>query len=214
MKKFMSILLVALVVGFPVKNISQTSSYGYSTGNEIVSLVDGQQYSVGKYYGVELTKEEEEKLLKKVSTELKSKLEEIKKLDKKKYNSLLRSTSSNSMFFDGSFSGSGYVNGIELNEYAQDTKKQTELEIDIELIGLKYKNADANTQAGYKKDLTQKLSELFDLKEAKKQGEVKQLEKRLSDLKESLQARKQNKNEIVQRRIQEMLGDSRYLRWE
>ena len=51
------------------------------------------------------------------------------------------------------------------------------------------------------------------MREAQKQEEVKQLEKRLQDLKESLQMRKQNKEEIVNRRIQELLGNSKYLRW-
>ncbi len=96
----------------------------------------------------------------------------------------------------------------------ENLKKEKELEIDAELLALKIKNEDGSTQQKLKGELAGVLNQLFEIKEKRKETEIKQLEKRLQELKESIQARKQNKNEIVQRRIQEMLGDSRYLRWE
>ena len=75
-------------------------------------------------------------------------------------------------------------------------KKQKELEIDVELYALKYKNADNASQQKIKSDLQAALNQLFDIRESQKQDEVKQLQKRLQELQESLQARKQNKNEI------------------
>jgi len=161
--------------------------------------------------GKELSKEEEEKLLKNLTPEVRSKLEEVKKLNKEKYYQLLR-TSFPFGYLTTAFSNQEVYTGL-LNA-GENFKKEKELEIDAELLALKIKNAEGNTQQKLKSELAGVLNQLFDIKEKKKETEIKQLEKRLQELKESIQARKQNKNEIVQRRIQEMLGDSRYLRWE
>ncbi|MEW6654690.1 MAG: hypothetical protein AB1394_14655, partial [Bacteroidota bacterium] len=155
-----------------------------------------------------LSKEEEEKLLKTLSPEMKAKLEEVRKINKEKYYQLLRQASNVALSFTGSFFD------YELKEKDKRQKRQNELEIDIEILVLKFKNADPAVQSKIKSELAALLSELFELKEAWKEEEVKRLEKRLQELKESLQARKQNKNEIVARRLQELLGDARYLKWE
>lgn len=162
-------------------------------------------------YSGDLTKEEEEKLLKNLSPETRTKLEEIKKLNKNKYNQLLRETT-----FYGALTywDKNTPAVLDFRKQTEETKKQKELEIDVELLALKYKNADSGNQSKIKSELSSKLSELFDIKELKKQEEVKQLEKRLQELKESLIARKQNKNEIVARRVQELLGDAKYLKWD
>lgn len=172
-----------------------------------------QEYSV---QGKEMSKEEEERCLKNISPELKAKLEEVKKLDKVKYYSLLRQAGyllsySPPMEFHGTGSRS-YTSDPKF--YLDQHKKKVELEVNVEYFALKYKNSDIASQQKIKSELQSALNQLFDIREFQKQEEVKQLEKRLQELKESLQARKQNKSEIVQRRIQEMLGDSKYLRWE
>lgn len=170
--------------------------------------------------GGEMGKEEEERLLKNLSPEMKTKLEEVKKSNKNKYYQLLRGSSPLSTLFAPSISGA-YSLGRSLTSFedsykerSERIKKQIELEIDVEIFALKYKNADSANQQKIKSDLQAALNQLFDIRESQKQEEVKAMEKRLHELKESLQARKQNKNEIVQRRIQELLGDSKYLRWE
>ena len=164
--------------------------------------------------GKEMSKEEEQKLISKLSPEMKSKLEEIKKLNKDKYYQLLRQTS---FFGVWSISEDAPIaipgNFFNSGERSEQYKKQKELEINVELLALKYKNANASDQSKIKSDLSNTLSQLFEMREAQKQEEVKQLEERLQDLKESLQMRKQNKEEIVNRRIQELLGNSKYLRW-
>jgi len=161
--------------------------------------------------GKELSKEEEEKLLKNLSPGIRAKMEEIKKLNKNKYYQLLR-TSFPFGYLATTFSNQEEYTGL-LNSN-ENLKKEKELEIEAELLALKIKNVEGGSQQKLKNDLAGILNQLFDLREIRKEIEVKQLEKRLQELKESLQARKQNKNEIVQRRIQEMIGDSRYLRWE
>ena len=172
---------------------------------------EAESVYLAQVQGKELSKEEEEKLLKNLTPEVRSKLEEVKKLNKEKYYQLLR-TSFPFGYLTTTFSNQEVYTGI-LNA-GENFKKEKELEIDAELLALKIKNAEGNTQQKLKSELVGVLNQLFDIKEKRKEAEIKQLEKRLQELKESIQARKQNKNEIVQRRIQEMLGDSRYLRWE
>ncbi|MCX6169531.1 MAG: hypothetical protein NTX65_09330 [Ignavibacteriales bacterium] len=218
MKKIIAFLTLVLFAMPFVKNFSQEES---SNSGAVAQLYNNlaQVYTV---QGKEMSKEEEERLLKNLSPEIKTKLEEVKKLDKNKYYQLLRESSPFSALVVPSLSGTySYSNGHALSLYEnsykernEKIKKEKELEIDVELYALKCKNADKANQQTLKKELQSSLSQLFDIRESQKQEEVKQLEKRLQDLKESLQARKQNKDEIVQRRIQELLGDSRYLRWE
>ncbi len=201
MKKLTSLFVfVMLVVPF-VKTLPQETTNNTGALAQIYSeLAHG--YSV---QGKEMSKEEE-KLLKTIPAEIKTKLEEVKKLNKNKYYELLRIFPYGVASFNGPFEG--------LIGSQPDLIKQKELEVYVELLSLKYKNSDASVQSKLKSDLLAKLSELFEIREAQKEREVKKLEERLRDLKKSLQARKQNKNEIVQRRIQELLGDSKYLRWE
>lgn len=152
----------------------------------------------------EMSKEQEENILINLSPEAKSKMEEIKKLDEIKYYQLLDSF--NSRDFPNSTENPSSTSKIEI-------KKEKLLEIDVQLLTLKYKNADAASKSKIKKDLTAKLSDLFDIREAKKQKQVKRLESRLQELNESLEARKKNKDVIIERRIEELLGNSKYLEW-
>jgi hypothetical protein len=164
--------------------------------------------------GKEMSKEDEQKILKRLSTEMKSKLDEIKKLNKEKYFQLLRQNSFPgvwSLSEDAPIAIAGSLIGS--TERSEQYKKQKELEVGIELLALKFKNANSSEQSKLKSDLAASLSDLFEIRESQKQEEVKQLEKRLQDLKESLKMRKENKTEIVNRRIQELLGNSKYLRW-
>lgn len=172
-----------------------------------------------RVYGGELTQEEEDKYLKKFSPEVRAKLEEIKKLNKNKYNQLLRS--------QGFFLGSDFYNSAvslyetqrgeyssrKFDQQGESSKKQTEVEIDVELILLKYKSADETQRQKLRGDLYNALVKLFDIRESFKQEEIKSLEKRLQELKESLNTRKQNRENIVSRRIKELLNEKDELRW-
>jgi hypothetical protein len=211
-------VFVLLVIPF-IKILPQETT---SSSGMIAQLHDGLANSFSySVQGGEMSKEEEERCLKNISPELKAKLEEVKKLNKNKYYQLLRESSSlsnlNYYFTQSALSSTGKAFSAYEEVYKErneQMKKQKELEIDAEIYALKYKNADNTNQQKIKSDLQSALNQLFDIREAQKQEEVKSMEKRLQELKESLQGRKQNKNEIVQRRMQEMLGDSKYLRWE
>ncbi len=206
MKQLTAILIFALFALPLVKTLPQATTNNSGALTQVYSEL-AQAYSV---QGGELSKKEEEDRLSRLTPEVRAKMEEIKKLNKNKYNQLLRS----SFPFGVMRNYSGALEDVGLFNSNENQKKEKELEIDAELLALKYKGADSNSQQKMKNDLTNTLNQLFDIREAQKQDEVKQLQKRLQDLQESLQARKQNKSEIVQRRIQELLGDSKYLRWE
>lgn len=216
MKKLTGILIFILLALPFVKILPQATTDNSGELTQVYSAL-AQTYSV---QGGELSKEEEERLLKNLSPEMKAKLEEVKKLNKNKYYQLLRETSYSfgwNTLFSPTVSSTGKTLTLYEEAYKErneQMKKQKELEVDVELYALKYKNADNANQQKIKTDLQASLNQLFDIRESQKQDEVKQLQKRLQELQESLQARKQNKNEIVQRRIQELLGDSKYLRWE
>lgn len=206
MKRKMILLVIALLLCGSRQILPQAATY--SSGNaESLYKELAQAYTV---QGKEMNKEEEEKILKSLSPESKSKLEEIKKLNRNKYYQLLRE-----IFYSAPYivAGLSAEEAGAKEEFTQ-RKREQELEIDMELLTLKYKNADKSEQQKLKAKLTGMLNKLFDIRESQKQGEVIRLEKRLQELKESLQARKENKDEIVQRRIQELLGDSKYLKWD
>jgi hypothetical protein len=214
MKKVILFIVVLLIGRAQV--LPQTPIYSSGQEDKLYKEL-AQSYTL---QGKEMSKEEEERLLKNISAELRSKLEEIKKLNKNKYYQLLRSYS-----FSVSYGGEPAVTNLSsgnswssldeaYKERIERSKKQKELEIEVELFVLKYKNADGSNQPKIKSELQSALNQLFELREAQKQEEVKSLEKRLQELKESLQVRKQKRDEIVQRRVQELLGDSRYLKWD
>ncbi len=212
MKKLIAIFILLLSLGLNANLYSQ--EYALAAGEYLETYLNSpQEYSTGHYFGKEVSKEQEEKILQSLSLEMKAKLLEIKKLDKNKYQQLLRG------FPYGYFSSWSYdgnkpalIAGLEGSDKSY--KKEKELEIDVELLALKYKGQDSQSQQKTKTELYSKLSELFEIKESDKEADIKKLEKRLSELKESLKERKQNKEEIVQRRIQELLKDAKYLRWE
>ncbi|RJQ62435.1 MAG: hypothetical protein C4517_06475 [Stygiobacter sp.] len=207
MKRKMILLVIALLLCGSRQILPQAATY--SSGNaESLYKELAQAYTV---QGKEMSKDEEEKLLKNLSSEMKEKLEEIKKLNKEKYQQLLRSSSYANVFSTGYAQAEGVFG---LRGLSEKYRKGQELEIDMELLTLKYKNADKTEQQKLKSDLQVVLNKLFDIRESQKEGEVINLEKRLQELKESLQVRKQKKDEIVQRRIQELLGDSKYLKWD
>ena len=210
MKKLIILFAAVIFAGPLLKTGGQTviNSSGLASTYE-----DAESSYLAEFQGKELTKEQEDRILKNLSPEMKSKLEEVKKLNKDKYYQLLRTVSSSGYLF-ASVAGSEISSGNSLavyedqfREQKEKVKKQKELEIDVELYALKLKSADNANQKTIKKELQSSLSQLFDIRESQKQAEVKQLEKRLQELKESLQARKQNKEEIIQRRIQELQGD-------
>lgn len=208
MKKHFIIILILILAIPAVKIYSQD-----------ILETDRTKHAFRIYEG-EMSQGEEEKYLKNFSPEARAKLEEIKKLNKNKYYGLLRNRSIYSI--DGFYSTGVALYEAARGEYlsqnksdaqSESNKKQMEAEIDVELILLKYKNADEAQQQKMRSELSNALGRLFDIRETFKQQEIRSLEKRLQELKESLNTRKQNRENIVNRRIKELLNEKDDLRW-
>lgn len=203
------LIIVILLLAVPVARI-------YS---QVVFEDDRAKHALRIYAG-EMSQEEEEKYLKNLSPETRAKLDEIKKLNKNKYYQLLRNRNIYSLdgFYSTGVALYDAVRGEQLSAKKSDlqsdaSKKQMEAEIDVELVLLKYKNADEAQQQKMRSELGNALGRLFDIRESYKQEEIKNLEKRLQELKESLNTRKQNRENIVNRRLKELLNEKDDLRW-
>ncbi|HOI29165.1 MAG TPA: hypothetical protein PLZ15_05325 [Melioribacteraceae bacterium] len=208
MKKYSLIILILLLAFSAARTYSQ------------VTIDSDRSKHALRVFGGEMTQEEEEKYLKNLSPETKTKLEEIKKLNKNKYYQLLRNRSIYSIdgFYSTGVALYETARGEYLSQKKSDTqsevnKKQMEAEIDVELILLKYKSADEAQQQKMRSELSNALGKLFDIRETFKQEEIRSLEKRLQELKESLNTRKQNRENIVNRRLKELLNEKDDLRW-
>lgn len=168
------------------------------------------------YLGNEkLTEKEEQEYLSKISNEqLKKELKEIKKLDEKKYFSLLRRTSFMSLPSIYSIGGNSEFMISGEREVSELRNKISELELYSEVLGVKYQEADQANKQKLSSQLKTTLSEAFDLRESQRKEEVEKLEKKLAELKESIQIRKQNKEQIVEERIRTLTGKGKYLKWD
>lgn len=159
-------------------------------------------------------KEEQEYLSRITNAQLKQELQQIKKLDEKRYYSILRRTSYFSLPSIYAIEGSGV--SIVGEEHGSDNlrKKITELEMYSEVLSTKYLHADQADKQKLSSQLKTTLSEAFDLRESQRKEEVEKLENKLADLKESIQIRKQNKEQIVEERFRTLTGKGKYLKWD
>lgn len=162
-----------------------------------------------------LTEKEEKEYLSKISNEqLKRELMEIKKLDEKKYFSLLRRTSLMSLPSIYSIGGNSEFMISGEREVSELRNKISELELYSEVLGVKYQEADQADKQKLASQLKSTLSDVFDLRESQRKEEVAKLEKKLSELKESIQIRSNNKEQIVDERFRTLTGKGKYLKWD
>lgn len=93
-------------------------------------------------------------------------------------------------------------------------KKQLQLERDCRKLAQEYrKSKDDTRKFQVKADLKNKLTELFNLREAERAGKVTELEQELAQLKEMLAFREKNKDKIIEKRLNEMIGENEKLEW-
>ncbi len=150
-------------------------------------------------------KNTEHQYLQSLNNILRLQLKKIKRFDKKAYERLLQKTYFNTMDIP-------FFNKFD-KKRMESRKEISSLEIETTSLALTYKNDASADKSKIKKELTEKLNELFTLKEKNKQQDVARLEKKLKDLKRSLAIRNQRKDEIIERRLNELIGDEKYLEW-
>ena len=148
--------------------------------------------------------------LKALKPDLVKELDEIKEINKHKYNELL-----NKVYWKN-FPGTPFFEELDENEKErlELSKEIVELEIRSEALGIKYREVAESEKAKIKKDLRQTLLKLFEAREKEREIDVAMLEKELKELQHSLQKRKTYKDEIVKRRLEELIGENKYLEWD
>ena len=123
--------------------------------------------------------------------------------------------------------GKVYINGEEVDEedgsYVLDLKGDGEvLALDLDgLLVLRERTMEVETyrlseqirtmEDGEPRkqrltELSEKLNNIFDLKQVNRRSEIEQLESRLEELQRGLQEREQMRARIIQRRLKELLG--------
>jgi len=161
-------------------------------------------------YIVQVNEQDEQKILSRISPELKNELLKVKVVDQDRYKELLRECSSGIYVYEGYL---GYMESFEKERFEAE-KRINELELLTESLGIRYEYAkNDNDKQKIIADLKSNLNQLFDAKEKSRSLEVQMLERELTQLKESLKVRQQNKSDIINRRLNELIGKGDYLDW-
>jgi len=157
----------------------------------------------------QFTKENEDKILKTLPSDVKEDLLEVKKIDKDKYYKIL--SEAPHFFFD-------LENAFMLDPFEKKRMEQSQQvghwEMHTKALGFLYQHSVQNKKPEIKAKLQTKLDRLFDLKEEERKLEVKMLEHQLQELKTYFEARKNNKAQIINRRLNELIGMGEYLDWD
>ncbi len=162
----------------------------------------------GNFFKV--SKEEEAEYLKNLSPKLKKEMLELKQIDEKAYNKILWKTR-----FNYSLSGLNLGALFSNDKKAASKKKEmSELELYTQILGAKIKHAGSKDREAMSKQLRENLNRLFDLKQENRNKELGSLREKITELSKSIEKRQRNKNAIIQRRIEELTGESEYLKWK
>jgi hypothetical protein len=208
MKKILTLALAALLLSAPVILAQEPEPPKAPPAAQEKGLQRG-----GKNFRADfkMTPEDEQKIIASFSEETKKALEVLKSSDMRAYNRALRRAEYRKFaMLDMSLMDDGQK---RFQQKAESRKQMMELEIQSEALGVQYEKAEAAQKAKLKSDLQNKLSQLFDMKEAQQKEEVQNLEKRLAELKEKLDVRQKNKSQIIERKMQDYLDEEDYLEW-
>lgn len=177
------------------------------------------EYTINKKYYEDLekgklpSKSDEEKYLNRIPGDLRKKLSEAKRIDKKWYYRLLKEAWNIYNYF--SYPAQVYPFRLSSQELKIGLiKKEMHKNIELRILHMKHIHARENEKGSIRKQMATKLNELFDVKETMKMEEIKYLESRLKELKVELNERKKNKNAIVEKRLQEVLREKSNLTWD
>ena len=153
-----------------------------------------------------LSEKQEQKLLQRLSSKLRSELQYIKEVDEERYWELLRETQYRGIEFP-------FMEKRDKEIYERN-KQILDNEIITESLALKFEKGSASEKEKIKTELMKTLNALFDLKEEEKRMQVKLLEEELIELKKKLSARAKNKSKIIERRFYELTNTGEYLEWD
>ena len=190
--KYISLIIIAIIVAsFPVR---------------FINAQDDWQEGSKSYFEQEWEHNEEESLAL-IPADLRADLLEIKKVDPERYGELLHDAVHS--HYDEHYE---YMEEFEKQRYDTDMMVQ-KLELQTEIIGVKYEYAAENEKKALVSKLKTTLEKLFDTKEKERSLNIQMLEMEIAELKESLTVRKQHRTEIINRRLNELLGRDDYFEW-
>lgn len=209
MKKIIMLAFAALLLGAPIM-LAQEPEPAKTTPP--AAQEKGFRHGGKNFHAdFKMSAEDEQKIIASFSEETKKALEVLKNSDAGAYNRALRRAEYRKFaMLDMSLTDDGQK---KFQQKAESRKQMMELEIQAQALGVQYEKADAAQKAKLKSDLQNKLSRLFDMKEAQQKEEVQNLEKRLAELKEKLDVRQKNKSQIIERKMQDYLDEEDYLEW-
>lgn len=198
--KFYSIILPFSIILFAAGSLIYSQNEPETPKGELAPLFEDFQ---------QVTKKNEDKILKKLPSEIKEDLLKVKKIDEDEYYDILSDAPHFYFDLEGAFM---------LNDFEKKRMEQSQLvgygEMHTRALGILYQHSAQNEKPGLKTKLQRKLEELFDLKEEERRLEVKMLEHQLQELKTYFETRKNNKAQIINRRLQELTGMGEYLDWD
>jgi len=158
----------------------------------------------------QMSAKKEKVLLKLHSIPVKSKLEELKKLSKEKYYEMLWDLPIPvPQNYDKNDSALLDEVVVYRGPEPPERTKSNVLQIDIEILALKYKEADEASKQIIKNKLNEYLTEYFQLRSTGINNRVKDAEEKLNQLKQELTSVTQNKEKIVTRRLKELIGEKK-----
>ena len=88
-----------------------------------------------------------------------------------------------------------------------------QMEMEIRRLAQQIKGASGTEKESLKRDLKNKLADLFAKKEAQRQEKIERLENELREEREMSNTRNRNKNQIIERRMNELLEEKDVLDW-
>jgi len=122
---------------------------------------------------------------------LKEKLEELKRVNKTEYYRSLQE-----IYFD-------FI--IQKDKTDKIESELLEIEVDSKLLAVNYKNASLNEKPKFQKELKDKLSYQFDLKQKLRLKDLSELSKKIESVEKSINESKANKEDIVNNKVKLLL---------
>ncbi len=157
-------------------------------------------------FDFKLSKKQEQFILQRLNSKIRSELQYIKSVEEERYWELLRESQFRGFEFP-------FIDKRD-KEIHERNKQILENEIITESLALKYEKSSASERGKIKTELMKTLNILFDLKEEEKRMQVRMLENELKELKQKLSVRAKNKSKIIELRFNELTDTGEYLEWD
>lgn len=158
-----------------------------------------KQYPKGRFLNEEIEKEVID-VISKNDPSFASKILELKKSDKIKYDQFIRVSAN-------------LLSVARLDKSLdKDIVRGMALEFETRELALKYRDATQSEKEKIKKEIKTKLNELFDIRTKIHEFRLKKLEERVKELKADIDLRKSNKAKIVENRLEELIS-RKTLKW-